>query len=52
MIHYLPNGPRWISSTYACGRDAVGRRSTRTDTDPKQTTCPQCLEELKDMKTD
>lgn len=45
MIHYLSSGPRWISETYFCGADAVGRRSTRTDLDPEQTTCPKCLAE-------
>ena len=30
------------NSSYLCGADAVGRRNTRTDTDPSLTTCRAC----------
>lgn len=40
IIHFL----HWpTSSTYLCGADAVGRRSTRRDGDPENTTCARCL---------
>lgn len=39
-VHYLT----WpTSSTYLCGADAVGRRSTERDTDHWNTTCTDCL---------
>lgn len=40
IIHYL----HWPTSTrYACGADAVGRRSTRRDGNSFNTTCTGCL---------
>ena len=30
------------NSSYVCGADAIGRRNTRTDTDPALTTCRAC----------
>lgn len=39
-VHYLI----WpTSSTYLCGAEAVGRRSTERDTDHWNTTCTDCL---------
>ncbi|MGY4541160.1 hypothetical protein ACVWY0_001069 [Arthrobacter sp. UYNi723] len=39
-VHHLT----WpTSSTYLCGADAVGRRSTERDTDHWNTTCSNCL---------
>lgn len=40
IIHFL-NYP--TASTYLCGTDAVGRRSTRRDGDPANTSCAACL---------
>lgn len=34
------------NSTFACGADAVGRRNTRLDTDPWQTSCGRCIEAM------
>lgn len=39
IVHYLAYP---TSSTYACGADAVGRRSTLRDGDPLNTTCSAC----------
>lgn len=33
-----------ISSTFACGADAVGRRNWRIQLDPRNTTCRRCKE--------
>lgn len=30
------------NSSYLCGEDSIGRRNTRTDTDPTLTTCRAC----------
>jgi RNase P subunit RPR2 len=30
------------SDTFVCGADAVGRRNSRLDPDPRMTTCPEC----------
>lgn len=30
------------NSSYLCGKDAIGRRNTRTDTNPALTTCRAC----------
>ena len=40
IVHFLTYG---AAESYACGADAVGRRSTARDTDPEQTTCVDCL---------
>lgn len=37
LLHY-PTAHR-----FACGAAAAGRRDTRTQTDPANTTCPHCL---------
>ena len=41
MEHYLPHP---LSGAFACGADAVGRRNTRTQTNPYNTTCARCQE--------
>lgn len=43
MEHFLPFP---TASTFHCGADAVGRRNTRTQTNPDNTTCSRCLEQL------
>lgn len=43
IVHFLPYP---TSGTFLCGFDAVGRRSTRTQTNPDNTTCARCLEQL------
>lgn len=40
IIHFLTYP---TSSTYLCGADAVGRRNTRVDPDPANTSCAACL---------
>lgn len=37
--HYLPTG---YSTEFICGANAVGRRSTREQMDPANTTCAKC----------
>lgn len=32
------------NSTYACGANAVGRRNSRLDPDPNETSCRDCME--------
>lgn len=45
--HYLT----WpTANSYACGANAVGRRNTSRDTDPKQTTCIHCKEVIRYME--
>lgn len=40
------------SSTYACGADAVGRRSLPRDTDKTNTTCSRCLDVQHSLEED
>lgn len=37
LLHYR------TAYRFACGASALGRRDTRTQTDPANTTCPRCL---------
>lgn len=41
FIYYPTN------DTFACGINAVGRRSTRLDTNPDLTTCARCQANMK-----
>lgn len=43
MVHFLPYP---TSETFHCNADAVGRRNIQIQTNPDNTTCARCLEQL------